>query len=133
MKSASIILIAAAFAATPAVAGPLNLVQKALVDDFTFASNDAKARGDTRHGQCWDAVLTFVQSDQFPSIPQVHPGVASAAQAFFDLQGIASKPLLPDPVVTGCALTVFDLRASFVNLAARLGIAAALPIKIPTF
>ena len=134
MKKFLGLAVALSLLSCPAMAAnPLDPIRQGIISDFTWASNDAKARGDVRHGQCWDAVLTFVNSNEFAQLPQIHPGVASALQGFFDLQGIVSKPLLPDYVVQGCALTIFDARASFVNLAARLGIAAALPLKIPTF
>lgn len=85
------------------------------------------ANSDSRHGNCWAALIQFVTGWQ-NGVGNILPnqlGLATAAQTYFDDQNLLGKPLIPDYVVTNCALTVADLQTSFANLALAVGIKAA--------
>jgi len=103
------------------------------VDDLKAALADANAQvpPDTRHAQCWAALIPFVENYQAVSILPTRPGLALLAQKTFDLQQAAGKPLIPDAVVTACALTVSDLKLDVAKLAGLLGVQALILPKLP--
>lgn len=108
-------------------------VQAITLDDLKAALADANAQTppDTRHAQCWGALIPFVENYQAASILPTKPGLALLAQKTFDLQQAAGKPLIPDSIVTACALTVSDLKLDVAKLAGFLGIQAIVLPKLP--
>lgn len=107
-------------------ANPIAAVQTITVEDLQNALNDATSQTppDERHAQCWAALIPFVQNYNATSILPTSPGLALLAQKTFDLQQTAGKPLIPDNVVTACALTFSDLQLDVAKIAGLLGIHA---------
>lgn len=104
-----------------------NPITQLTLDDLNSALADANSQTppDTRHAQCWQALIPLAQQWQ------IQLGVASAAQKFFDVSANLGKPILPDSVVTACALTVNDMNTSFANIALAIGLKAVAIPKLP--
>jgi hypothetical protein len=126
MKRAALAAIFA-LAVASAEAGPApapNPLQRFTVNDLKAALADAQAHGDTRHAQCWEAAIPIAEQWQIPVKPPSAPGLASLAQLYFDAQALRGQPLVPDSLVTACALTTYDLRIALAEFAALLGVQA---------
>lgn len=109
-------------------------IQAFTVGDLQNAIDLANAQTppDTRHGACWQAALPVAQAWQLPAIIPNQLGLATAVQTYFDAQAsLTLAKLLPDSVVTACALTVSDLQISFAQLATALGVSAVALPKLP--
>lgn len=104
-------------------AGPLSALQKFTVTDLNAAIADATARNDTRHLPCWQALLPWVNGLSVGVHLPTAPGFAELAQSVFDGEASLGKPLVPDAVVTACALTISDLNMTFAQLALAAGAA----------
>lgn len=124
--------------ASPSVGTSLTAVatriQAFTVSDIqnAIALANAQTPPDTRHGACWQAVLPVAQAWQLPAIIPSQLGLATAVQTYFDAQAsLTLAKLLPDSVVTACALTVSDLQISFAQLATALGVSAVALPKLP--
>lgn len=137
-------------AATPSIQGGLVQVQKLTVADLTSALNLANSQttlpvgvtqpapynatvtgGDTRHGNCWAALIQFANGIQAQNILPGNLGLATLQQTIFDDQQLVGRPLLPDYVVTNCALTLNDANMNFIQLTTALGVKAIALPKIP--
>jgi hypothetical protein len=116
---------------TPAPS-PINSLVQFTVSDLQAAAADAAAQTppDTRHGKCWTALIPIAQQWQSPIHVPTTPGLASAAQAFFDSQGALNQQLLPDTVLEACAETEYDLKIDAARLAALVGVNIK-PIPFP--
>ena len=124
---------AGAASVAAAISNPIAGVQNFTIQDLQNALADANAQvpPDTRHGQCWAALIPFVQGINPNGILPKSAGLAQVIQKGFDLQVTLGKPLFPDNVVQACSLVVSDLNSSFVKLAGAVGLVAAAPIKVP--
>jgi hypothetical protein len=138
-KILSSTLVALTLLSAPALAAqglqpPLAALQTFTIDDLKVALADANAQKppDTRHAQCWQALIDFIPTIPIPQVgpPPKKLGGALALQKWFDTQA-GSKSLLPDSVVQACALTMADLRVDAAKLAVMVGAGVANPIKLP--
>lgn len=93
---------------------------------------DFPDRHATDHAACWAILIPYVQSigNGIPSPSGF--GLATAAQIYFDVQGLRSGDLFPPDIIKTCAQTTYDLRISIAQLATSLGIKAAAP-ALPIF
>lgn len=138
-----------------AVSNPVSTAKTLTKDDLTAALADANAQtgavgpggtpepapyvastvgvmvtagSDTRHGNCWAALIdfqtTFLATNPLPG----QLGLALAQQKIFDFKAVSGKPLLPDYVTHNCVDTFNDAGMELAQITAMLGI--ALP-KIP--
>ena len=133
-----------------AVANPITQVQKFTVADLTNALALANAQtnlpngvtqpppfnatvtgGDTRHGNCWAALIQFANGIQAQNVLPNQAGLATLQQTIFNDQQLVGRPLLPDYVVTNCALTLNDANMNFVQLTTALGVTAVAIPKLP--
>lgn len=107
-------------------------VQQFTVSDLQAALADANAQipPDTRHGPCWSALIPVAQQSINNPLP-TSLGLAQLAQKSFDIQNRLGQPLIPDSVVTACALTVFDLKMDFAKLAGLVGLKALPVLALP--
>lgn len=112
---------------------PLAALKTFTIEDLQAALDDANAQQppDTRHAQCWKALIDFLQNfkPENAGLPK-SPGAAQALQKWFDTQA-GTKSLLPDPLMQACALTMADLRIDAARFAAMLGAGVASPIHLP--
>ena len=112
---------------------PLAALQTLTIEDLQAALDDANAQQppDTRHAQCWKALIDFLQNFKpvNAALPK-NPGAAQALQKWFNTQA-GTKSLLPDSLVQACALTMADLRVDAAKLAVMLGAGVASPIHLP--
>jgi hypothetical protein len=122
MRLSPLLVAAFSLSVASASAGPL---QKFAIDDVQAAIADAQAHNDTRHLPCWQAILPAVEQVQNAVHPPTHLGVAEGAQTFFDAKGFATSATV-DNIVQACALTVADLKLSFVQFINMIGLNAAL-------
>ena len=92
----------------------------------------AQVPPDTRHGQCWNALLPIAQNFQTSTILPNQPGLATLVQTYFDDKNLVTNgsPAL-DAVAIGCALTVLDLKVGFVQLLSAVGATALVVPKMP--
>lgn len=88
------------------------------------------AGSDTRHGNCWAALIVFLQNWQATNVLPKTSGLALLQQKIFDDQQLLGKPLIPDYVVTQCALTFNDAQMNLAQIAGLLGIKAITLPKI---
>jgi len=133
MKSLALAAALALVLVFPAAADPIQHIQQITVADLQNALADANAQTppDTRHAACWSALISFLQNYQAPSLLPNKLGLALLIQKGFDLQQAAGKPLIPDAVITACALTVADLKLDMAKLAGLLGVTAIVLPKLP--
>jgi len=126
-------LLAPAAAQTPtATQITLPAALKATVlADLQAAADDAAANNDTRHGPCWKALATFVDSGIANPLP-TKPGVFLLAQKVFDFQAHQGQPLIDTATAQACGPTILDLRITFLQLLAKVGLTVS-PIKLPNF
>lgn len=141
---------AAATTAPTIVTNPLTAVQTFTVSDLQNALALANAQtnlpvgvtqpapynttvtgGDTRHGNCWAALIQFAQGIQANNVLPNQLGLATLQQTIFDDQQLVGRPLLPDYVVTNCALTLNDANMNFLQLTTALGVKAITIPKLP--
>lgn len=142
---------ATAKASTPStVTNPLTAVQTFTISDLQNALALANAQtqlpvgvvqpapynstvtgGDTRHGNCWAALIQFSQGIQANNVLPNKLGLATLQQTIFDDQQLVGRPLLPDYVVTNCALTLNDANMNFLQLTTALGVKAITIPKLP--
>ena len=77
---------------------PLAALQTLTIEDLQAALDDANAQQppDTRHAQCWKALIDFLQNFKpvNAALPK-NPGAAQALQKWFNTQA-GTKSLLPD-------------------------------------
>lgn len=130
----TLLLPSAAIAQTPAptawtISLPANL-QAAVIADLQNAAADAAGQTppDTRHGPCWTALISFVQTGFANPLPS-KPGVFLLVQKGFDFQGAAGTPLVPTALAQACGPTVLDLKATFAQFLAKVGFSVS-PIKL---
>lgn len=114
---------------TTAISNLIAKGQHITVTDLQAALADASAQTppDTRHGACWQALIPFAQSGVANPLP-AGLGLAQLVQKGFDLNTTLGKNLIPDAVVTPCALTVSDLNLDFVKLMAVVGVKITAPL-----
>lgn len=86
--------------------------------------NTSVTGGDTRHGNCWAALIQFAGSIQANNLLPSQLGLATAMQTIFNDQQLVGKPLLPDYVVLNCALTFNDANQNLLTLTTLLGVKA---------
>lgn len=105
--------------------GMITKAQTFTLNDLQAALADANAQTppDTRHAQCWSALIPIVQTGVGNPLP-TQLGAAILVQKGFDAQKLVTNGL-PDSVVTGCALTLYDLKTDFLKLAALVGVKIA--------
>jgi len=87
--------------------------------------------GDTRHGNCWAALIQFAQGIKAQQLLPSQMGLATLQQTIFNDQQLVGRPLLPDYVVTNCALTLNDANMNFIQIVNALGLKAITMPKIP--
>jgi hypothetical protein len=87
--------------------------------------------GDTRHGNCWAALIRFASGIKTQQLLPSQMGLATLQQTIFNDQQLVGRPLLPDYVVTNCALTLNDANMNFVQIINALGLTAIAIPKIP--
>ena len=87
--------------------------------------------GDTRHGNCWAALIKFADGIQVQNILPNKLGIATLQQTIFNDQQLVGRPLLPEYVVTNCALTLNDANMNFLQIVNALGLKAITLPKIP--
>lgn len=111
------------------IQGTAGKVQTFTVTDLTSAIADADGQTppDTRHGQCWKALLPIAQQNVSLGILPANPGLAGAIQKGFDIHAKLNAQLVPDSVITACSLTVYDLGTDFSKLMALVGVKVAAP------
>ena len=93
--------------------------------------NASVTGGDTRHGNCWAALIQFANGIQAQNVLPNQMGLATLQQTIFNDQQLVGRPLLPDYVVTNCALTLNDANMNFVELTTALGVHAITIPKLP--
>jgi hypothetical protein len=125
------LLSAPALAAQP-VAPSLAGLRTFTVDDLQAALADANAQTppDTRHAQCWQAAIAFVQNFKpEEDLPQ-KLGLAQLIQKTFTLKAGAQSQL-PDALIQACSLTISDLNLTFAQFAGMIGVRAVALPKLP--
>ena len=121
-----------ALAAPPPVASPVAALRTFTVDDLQAALADANAQTppDTRHAQCWQAAIAFVENFK-PEEDLPHGlGLAQLIQKTFNLKE-GAKSQLPDALVQACSLTISDLNLTFAQFAGMIGVRAVALPKLP--
>jgi hypothetical protein len=94
-----------------------------------LADANAQTPPDTRHAQCWQAAIDFVQNFKpEDKLPQ-RPGLAQLMQKTFELN--AAKSQIPDSLVQACALTMADLNLTVAQFARVLGVGVIALPKLP--
>lgn len=93
--------------------------------------NASVTGGDTRHGNCWAALIQFAGGIQAQNLLPSQLGLATLQQTIFNDQQLVGRPLLPDYVVTNCALTLNDANMNFLQIVNALGLKAITLPKIP--
>lgn len=90
--------------------------------------NASVTGGDTRHANCWAALIDFVGQFQAQNILPAHPGLALLQQKIFDDQKLTTKNLIPDYVAHACVDTFNDANKNLADIVNALGLKAiALP------
>jgi hypothetical protein len=113
----------------PAVANPFaqlfNSVKTFTVADLQAALADANAQSppDTRHAQCWQALIPIAQANLVNPLPS-GLGAAQAIQKVFDDSKLFGTQPWKDAVAQACALTELDLQTDLNDLLLKVGIAA---------
>lgn len=130
----ALILAACLLCPIGAKADIISKIQTITLADIQEALADANAQTppDTRHAQCWQVLVPWVTAWQGANgILPSKLGLALLMQKTFDLKQLAAKPLVPDAVVTGCALTLYDINMTLAQLTGALGIKAIAIPKLP--
>ena len=99
--------------------------------DLKAAADDAAANNDIRHGPCWTALEAFVNHGLANPLPD-RPGVFLLTQKVFDFQAHQGGPLIDTVTAQACGPTILDLRITFLQLLAKVGLSVS-PIKLPSF
>jgi hypothetical protein len=129
-RKAAVVTAAAAPSATMSLPNPIAQIQAFTVADVNAAIADATSHNDTRHLPCWQAILPVVSSTQAAIHLPTTLGLAELAQTYFDAKSGLSQPIIPDSVVTACALTMADLQMGVLQLGALVGLKIA-PLALP--
>jgi hypothetical protein len=108
-------------------------IQTFTVADLQAALADANAQTppDTRHGQCWAALIPLAQSSAVNPLP-AGLGAAQGIQKVFDDVALfgSTQSFWKDTVATACALTELDLGTDLNGLLAKVGVAAIVLPKL---
>lgn len=80
--------------------------------------------GDTRHGNCWAALIQLAGTIKAQQLLPSQMGLATLQQTIFNDQQLTGRPLLPDYVVINCALTINDAAMNFNQIITGLGLKA---------
>lgn len=93
--------------------------------------NASVTGGDTRHANCWAALIDFVGQFQAQNILPEHPGLALLQQKIFDDQKLTTKNLIPDYVAHACVDTFNDANKNLADIINALGLKAVTLPAIP--